>query len=234
VACLRHPTAATHRNFCAACLLEEALAPGNGSEAGPLVWTGEKQAPGMPPLSIQVPLGRSPSSSVFLVRTEELVPRLLRLKTWHVRAPDGFLARFQELKERLASWNDGGIDPPLAAGLDAAGCPSVLTEFRQGLPILDRVRSGALGQEAAVALLQPLMALTRAAHERGLVHGSIGPGNVIVQPDAATACLLDFGLVRLLDGSARQGLSPSADLAGWDALARALREPPADPPRRTL
>jgi serine/threonine protein kinase len=110
----------------------------------------------------------------------------------------------------------------------------VLTEFRQGLPILDRVRSGALGQEAAVALLQPLVALTRAAHERGLVHGSIGPGNVIVQPDAATACLLDFGLVRLLDGSARQGLSPSADLAGWDALARALRAPPADPPRHTL
>ncbi len=76
----------------------------------------------------------------------------------------------------MASWNDGGIDPPLAAGLDSAGRPSVLTEFRQGLPILDRVRSGALGQEAAVTLLQPLVALTRAAHERGLVHGSIVPG----------------------------------------------------------
>ena len=207
---------------------------GNGSEAGPLVWDEEKQAPGMPPLSVQVPLGRSGSSSVFLVRTEELVPRLLRLKMWHVRAPAGFLARFEELKKNLECWNHRGIAPPLAAGLDAAGCPSVLSEFRQGVPILDRVRSGALGREAAVTLLEPLVALTRAAHVRGLVHGSIVPGNVIVQPDAATACLLDFGLVRLLGHSAPEELSASADLTAWDALLRALREPPADPSRHPV
>ena len=74
----------------------------------------------------------------------------------------------------------------------------MLTEFRQGVPILDRVRSGRLDREEAVARLTPLIALITSAHARGLVHGSIVPGNVIVGPDSAPARLLDFGHATLM------------------------------------
>jgi hypothetical protein len=108
----------------------------------------------------------------------------------------------------------------------SACCPSVLTEFRQGVPILERVRSGRLDREAAVALLTPLGALTRSAHARGLVHGSIVAGNVIVDVESGRARLLDFGLTPLMASTENYPALAAADLAGFEALARTLRALP--------
>jgi hypothetical protein len=187
VTCKRHPKAVSQRGHCAVCLLEDALAPEH-----------EQLHARTRQLTIQVPLGETISSSVFLVKTEGPAPRLLRLKTWRRPAAAGFLTRFHRLQAQLDSWAFDDIDRPLAASIDATGCPSVLTEFRQGVPILDRVRSGRLGREEAVARLAPLIALTVSAHARGLVHGSIVPGNVIVGADCAPARLLDFGHATLI------------------------------------
>jgi serine/threonine protein kinase len=222
--CTRHPMAAIHRHYCPACLLEVALTP---AEAVGSV--------SMESLRVQVPLGRSASASVFLVRTEGRDPRLLRLKVWHTPAPAGFLERFQNLQARLAAWPQDAILSPLAASVDAAGCPLVVTEFRQGIPILDRVRSGRLDTDAALASLRILVALTMAAHVRGLAHGSVVAGNVLVQPASGAPYLLDFGFAPLFGGSDSVGRSDSdipfaaADVAGFASLARTLRELPASP-----
>jgi serine/threonine protein kinase len=221
VTCLRHPHARYYRGHCAVCLLEEALAPG-GASAAQLSDPTPQAA--LNDFTIQVPLGDSPSASVFLVKNNGPALRLLRLKTWKTPAPDGFLARFYELQARLEDWADRDIDPPLAAGVDAFGRPSVLTPFRQGVPILDGVRSGRLRSEDALARLTPLVALTRRAHARGLVHGSIVAGNVIVQSRSATACLLDFGFAPLFLPRGSDGALASEDLAGFAALGDTLRE----------
>jgi len=217
--CRRHPNAARFREHCAACLLEDALAPEQGD-----LETRTRQ------VTIQVPLGETSSSAVFLVKTEGPVPRLLRLKTWRRPAVAGFLARFHHVQAQLDSWACADIERPLAASIDAAGCPSVLTVFRQGVPILDRVRSGRLDREEAVARLTPLIALIESAHARGLVHGSIVPGNVIVGADSAPARLLDFGHTILMAPSENDAAVALADLAGFAELARTLRELPMNPP----
>ena len=173
MACQRHPMAAIHGGLCAACLFEDALPP-----ATPLSAAGSGQ------LTIQMPLGQSPAASVFLVKSEGQPTRLLRLKTWRRPAAAGFLARFHQLQTELDSWGGEDVARPIAARLDATGRPSVLTEFRPGVPILDRVRCGRLDREEAIALLAPLVALARKAHARGLVHGSIVAGNVIVDVEA--------------------------------------------------
>jgi serine/threonine protein kinase len=218
VACRRHPNAASFREHCAACLLEEALAPEH-----------EEFRARTRQLTIQVPLGESTSSSVFLVKSGGPAPRLLRLKTWRRPAVAGFLARFHRLQAQLESWGVEDIDRPLAASVDASGCPSVLTVFRQGVPILDRVRSGRLDREEAVARLTPLIALMVSAHARGLAHGSIVPGNVIVGPDSAPARLLDFGHATLMAPSENDATLAVADLAGFAVLARGFRELPLHP-----
>jgi hypothetical protein len=211
VACPRHPDATTFRAYCPACLLEDALVaePGLGRTRQ---------------LTIQVPLGSTTWSSVFLVRSEGPPSPLLRLKTWRRPADPGFLARFHRLRTELDSLTVDGIDGPLAASLDATGCPSVLSVFRQGIPILDRVRSGRLDREHAIARLGPLVAATVSAHARGLVHGSIVPGNVIAGQDSAPAWLLDFGHANLVAPSAADGASAGDVLAGFETLARTLRE----------
>jgi len=185
-------------------------------------------------VTIQVPLGKSSSASVFLVKGDSPATRLLRLKMWHTPAAPGFFPRFHRLQAQLESWAEEDIDPPLAASVDAIGCPSVLTVFRQGIPILDRVRSGRLDRYEAIARLTPLIALTERAHALGLVHGSIVPGNVLVDPDSGRARLLDFGLNPLLASTEIDGALRAADYVGFASVARTLRElpPNSGPPRQ--
>jgi hypothetical protein len=203
--------AAAHRQYCAACLLEEALAP-----------VPERRAMARQELTIQMPLGKTPLTTVFLVKGEGSPPRLLRLKIWRRPAGPNFLARFRHLQTALEAWAEEDIDRPLAASLDAAGCPSVLTEFRQGVPILDQVRSGRLDREQGAALLAPLAAVIGTAHQRGLVHGSILGGNVVVDVESGRARLLDFGLRPLMGLADDHMALASADLAGIKALAHTL------------
>ena len=102
----------------------------------------------------------------------------------------------------------------------------MLTEFRQGVPILDRVRSGRLDREEAIARLTPLVTLIESGHARGLFHGSIAPGNVIVGSDSPRARLLDFGLAPLMSSAEDYAALSSADLAGFAALTRTLGNSP--------
>jgi serine/threonine protein kinase len=65
--------------------------------------------------------------------------------------------------------------------------------------------------------------MIRRAHGTGLFHGSIAPGNILVQPDTGATYLLDFGLAPLV--RARDDTpAPAADLAGFAAIARMLTE----------
>jgi serine/threonine protein kinase len=182
----------------------------------------QQEPPSTKNLTIHVPLGRTAVTAVYLVRREGPSPRLLRLKIWRRTAGVQFLSRFHHLQKELEAWSAEDVDRPLAASLDAAGCPSVLTEFRQGLPIVDRVRSGRLDPDQAIALLKPITALIAQAHTRGLVHGSIVAGNVIVDAESGRARLLDFGLTPLL--GPEEGLPRrAADFLAIEALTDSLR-----------
>lgn len=209
--CVRHPKAAAHGAHCAACLFEDALVAGQEVVLAPVA-----------PFTILVPLGETFSASVLLVRTEPPSRQLFRLKTWHIPAPVGFLDRVQELRAQLTNWSEPSIAVPCAAWVNADGRPCVLSEFRQGVLLLDRVKSGRLSQEIAGALLGQLRNVTRAAHRRGLGHGSIVPGNVLVGISDNSGHLLDFGLTAVLTTSTSQP-SEAADEAGFVALHQALQ-----------
>jgi hypothetical protein len=178
----------------------------------------------MDSLTIQVPLGRSATASVFVVRSGERTSRLLRLKMWHAPAPSTFLDRVQDLQERLAAWPQDAMPPPLGASVSADGCPSVVSEFRQGMPITERVRSARLDSGALLRSLQSLFALTLTAHARGLVHGSVAGGNVLVERESSDLCLLDFGLAPLLAPEVPDTQFAASDIVGFTALERTLCE----------
>jgi hypothetical protein len=210
MACPRHPMALMSGGRCPACLLDLALSAEVDN------WSAPWEA-----FTVQIPLGRSRRASVFLVRRDGPGSRLLRLKVWHTVAPANFLQRFTALKTSLDEWPDAALVTPIAAMVDACGYPSVVSPFRQGLPMLDAVRAGGISPADAVMGLERLLSLTRRFHARGLVHGSIHPGNLLVARDAASACLLDFGMTALVTENPGPA-DPAEDLRGFAALARAF------------
>lgn len=206
--CRKHPAASGHRGYCAACLIEEALAT-----------SADEHVPENGERTTRVPLGHSRRTSVFVVESHA---GLRRLKTWRVMAPSTFLEGFHDLRRRLHAWSPTGIALPVDAFIDEAGHPTVLSEFRQGLPLLESVAAGRLACAEASSLLQQLGELLTSAHDRGLVHGSVKPGNILVTRDRIP-WFLDFGMAPLL--------SPTVPLTEWvqrdlDEYARRASELP--------
>lgn len=210
-ACSRHPRALAHHGLCTACLFEEAIAGAPDHAVEPDAR-----------FTVQLPLGAGDASSVFLVMGEWPWRRLLRLKTWRRPSTDGFMRRFSALRSSLEQLDDDSIVRPLAGWSDAAGRPSVLTEFRQGVPLLDRARAGKLAADDALEALRQLRARAVAAHARGLVHGSVVSGNVL--SGAGGAFLLDFGLAAAVAAGEADPVSARSDLAGFEQLERSLRQ----------
>ena len=220
--CDRHPRAVAHGGYCPACLIEAALSPGLADrETAPQPAadrTGETRR-----LTICLPLGATARASVFLVREGAASPRLLRLKVWHAPAAPGFLDRFDDLRTRLERWRGSPIALPLAASLDPAGCPAVLSEFRQGVPILVGVRARRREARSAWTSIRPVIDVLRAVHKEGLSHGALVSGNVLVEPGSGTTHVVDFGIAAVLDPTLDTASLMGADRDGLAALGRAIR-----------
>jgi WD40 repeat protein/serine/threonine protein kinase len=60
---------------------------------------------------------------------------------------------------------------------------------------------GKLGVEETLAIVEQALSGLAAAHERGMVHRDIKPGNILLDARHHRALLADFGLVKLLESS---------------------------------
>jgi eukaryotic-like serine/threonine-protein kinase len=70
-------------------------------------------------------------------------------------------------------------------------------EYIPGATLADKLRSGALPEAEVVRLGKQAAAALEAAHERGLIHRDLKPGNIMVTPKGLVK-VLDFGLAKLL------------------------------------
>jgi tRNA A-37 threonylcarbamoyl transferase component Bud32 len=79
------------------------------------------------------------------------------------------------------------------------GVPYFAMPLLRGASLEERLRTGGALPLADVVRLGRQIALgLAAAHERGLVHRDVKPGNIWIEPDGGRAKLLDFGLAREL------------------------------------
>jgi eukaryotic-like serine/threonine-protein kinase len=125
------------------------------------------------------------------------------------RAGDpGLLRRFQRevrATSRLTHFNTVEV---FDFGLTEGGTFYYVMEYLPGLNLAELVaRHGPLPPARTVYLARQVCGALREAHDAGLVHRDIKPGNVIVGRFGGrhdVAKLLDFGLVRSLDGGGPQ------------------------------
>jgi len=100
------------------------------------------------------------------------------------------------------------------------GLPYIVTEFLEGRPLSGVCRDqGPLPLAQALPLLEQIAAAVDAAHEAGVLHRDLKPGNVFVcseSLESPSVKVLDFGLAKLLAGPDK--LSDDTSLVGEESL----------------
>ncbi|MCC7375190.1 MAG: protein kinase [Verrucomicrobiales bacterium] len=113
-------------------------------------------------------------------------------------APD-FLERFRNEGEAVARLDDPHIVPIYEVG-ECEGQPFFSMRFVEGGPLSRRIanRQSPLSNRQAVELLVKIARAVHHAHQRGILHRDIKPGNILL--DAKGEPLLtDFGLAKLVE-----------------------------------
>ena len=110
-----------------------------------------------------------------------------------------FRVRFEREQKMAAALDHPGIVPVHWAG-EAHGRLFIVMKFVEGETLRERLaRGGRLDPELAVELLEQVAGALGAAHERGLVHRDIKPGNVLLEAGTGRVYLTDFGLAKPVD-----------------------------------
>jgi tetratricopeptide (TPR) repeat protein len=113
-------------------------------------------------------------------------------------------ARERLARERalLAELNHPNIARLLDAGETRDHVPYIAMEYVEGISLQAFCAAHALNIAARLRLFVQLCRAVQHAHQRLIVHRDIKPGNILVRTDG-TPVLLDFGIGKLLDDSAR-------------------------------
>ena len=111
------------------------------------------------------------------------------------------LARFQREAQVLASLNHTNI--ATIYGVDEEeGFQALIMELVDGPTLADRIASGPIPLDDAMATARQIAEAFEAAHERGIIHRDLKPANVKVTPEG-TVKVLDFGLAKVFEGEAQ-------------------------------
>jgi Tol biopolymer transport system component len=106
------------------------------------------------------------------------------------------LARFEREAQVLASLNHPNIGA--IYGVEHAdGIRFLVLELVEGPTIADRLASGPIPVPEALRIATQIAEATEAAHEKGVIHRDLKPGNVKLTPDGKVK-VLDFGLAKAL------------------------------------
>jgi serine/threonine protein kinase len=128
------------------------------------------------------------------------------------------LARFTREAQLLASINHPHIAAIYGVG-DSGATRALVLELVEGPTLADRLASGPMPIDEALAIAAQLAEALEAAHEIGIIHRDLKPANITLRPDG-TVKVLDFGLAKALapDPSGAQAAeSPTISLGATRA-----------------
>jgi serine/threonine protein kinase/Tol biopolymer transport system component len=107
------------------------------------------------------------------------------------------LLRFQREGQLLATLNHPNI-AQIYGVVEADRTRGIVMEFVAGETLQSRLKRGALSIDEAVAIAKQVAEAMEAAHERGVIHRDLKPGNIMIDVEGRVK-VLDFGLAKALD-----------------------------------
>ena len=142
------------------------------------------------------PLGAGGMGEVYLGRDTRL-EREVALKVLPSRLTHDAesIARFRREALTLASLNHPNLATVHGFEEAAEGTLVLVLERIEGLTLAERLTEGALGVEDTLQLCAQVAQALEVAHERGVIHRDLKPGNLMIGPRGLVK-VLDFGLAR--------------------------------------
>ena len=107
------------------------------------------------------------------------------------------LARFSREAQVLASLNHPNI-AAIYGLVDADEDKALVLELVEGPTLAERIATGPIPLDEALAIARQIGDALDAAHERGIVHRDLKPANIKLRPDG-TVKVLDFGLAKAME-----------------------------------
>jgi len=143
-------------------------------------------------------LGRGAMGIVYLAEDTEIARRVA-IKTIALTGDDPERDRL-EARFRQEARAAGGVSHPAIVTIYDVGREGdvafIAMELVEGRELRDHIQSGVLTPSQAVEIAALVADALAFAHERGVIHRDIKPGNIMVLPDGRVK-LMDFGIARL-------------------------------------
>jgi tetratricopeptide (TPR) repeat protein len=141
------------------------------------------------------------------VRADEEFAKLVAIKIVQYGAGekghDAMLRRFRQERQILASLEHPNIARLLDGGSTPEGLPFLVMDFVDGVSIDRYLAKLRLPEREVLELFRTLCSAVSYAHQKLVVHRDLKPANILVTADGSPK-LLDFGIAKLLDGSAER------------------------------
>jgi serine/threonine protein kinase len=194
------------QGLCPECLIKAGL--GTGVDIGPETQAGHPKVPFTPPkpeeLAQQFPqleilefIGQGGMGAVYKARQKQL-NRIVALKILppQVAGGPGFAERFTREAQALAKLNHPHIVTLYEFG-QTDGLFYFLMEFVDGVNLQQLMYAGHIAPNEALAIVPQICDALQYAHQRGIVHRDIKPGNILLSKEGQVK-IADFGVAKIM------------------------------------
>ncbi|MBB5873703.1 serine/threonine-protein kinase [Allocatelliglobosispora scoriae] len=136
-----------------------------------------------------------------------------------------FVDRFRAEARIMATISHPGVVEVHDFGADPAVGVYLVMKYIEGESLAQTLaRVGRLSPEATMRLVASAAEALHAAHEKGVTHRDVKPGNLLLRPDGGVL-VTDFGIARSAGASAQTATGSLVGTAGYIAPERALGRP---------
>ena len=178
--------------------LLDRTAPGDGADVPP-----PEHPEAIGPYRILGVLGEGGMGVVYRAEQTEPLRREVALKVVRLGMDSRkVLARFEAERQALAMMDHPGVARVYDAGVGENGRPFFAMELVVGEPITDYCDRRDLNIDARLELFAGVCNAVQHAHQKGVIHRDLKPGNVLVTEvdDRPVPKVIDFGIAKAVSG----------------------------------